>query len=97
MDKHTPGPWEVRTIDDSLGSIDTVGGKFCIAQAQEITVADRNAGSPERRANARLIAAAPELIALLQELVDIEGPQPGTAIWADKALAAIAKATGEQP
>lgn len=36
---------------------------------------------------------ADELIALLIELVDIEGPQPGTSAWADKVHAAIAKAT----
>lgn len=44
-------------------------------------------------ANARLIAAAPDLLAVLQELLDMEGPQPGSAVWADKARAAIAKAT----
>ena len=38
-----------------------------------------------------------ELLGLLQELIDIEGPQPGTAEWASKVRAAIAKATGEQP
>lgn len=48
----------------------------------------------EAEANAQLIAAAPDLLAVLQELIEIEGPQPGTAAWADKARAAIAKATG---
>lgn len=33
-----------------------------------------------------------ELIALLTELIDIEGPQPGTAKWATKVRAALAKA-----
>lgn len=42
-------------------------------------------------------AAAPELLAVLQELLDIEGPQPGTHEWATKARAAVAKATGATP
>jgi hypothetical protein len=33
-----------------------------------------------------------ELVALLKELIDIEGPQPGTGGWAEKVIAAIAKA-----
>jgi hypothetical protein len=32
-----------------------------------------------------------KLLNLLQELIDIEGPQPGTAAWASKARAAIAE------
>lgn len=46
------------------------------------------------RANIRLIAAAPELLGLLKELIDIEGPQPGHVEWARKVYAAIAKAEG---
>ena len=34
------------------------------------------------------------LLALVKELVDIEGPQPGTAEWADKAMALIDKCGG---
>lgn len=34
------------------------------------------------------------LLALVKELVDIEGPQPGTAEWADKAMALISKCEG---
>lgn len=34
------------------------------------------------------------LLAILVELVDIEGPQPGTAAWGDKATALIAKCEG---
>lgn len=48
------------------------------------------------QSDARLIAASPELLALLIELTDIEGPLPGTATWAAKVKAAIAKATMEE-
>jgi hypothetical protein len=32
-----------------------------------------------------------KLRSLLRELIDIDGPQPGTAAWADKARAALAQ------
>jgi hypothetical protein len=35
-----------------------------------------------------------ELVALLKELIDIEGPQPGAGGWARKVRDAIAKAEG---
>jgi len=38
-----------------------------------------------------------ELIDLLKELIDIEGPQPGTGGWAAKVRAAIEKTEGTQP
>lgn len=44
--------------------------------------------------NARLIAESPQLFALLKELVDIEGPQPGNVEWFHKVQAAIAKVEG---
>ena len=34
------------------------------------------------------------LLSMVKELVDIEGPQPGTAEWADKAMALIDKCGG---
>lgn len=34
------------------------------------------------------------LLSLVKELVDIEGPQPGTAEWSDKAMALISKCEG---
>ena len=47
-----------------------------------------------REAITRVIIAGPDMLALLQELIDIEGPQPGTADWAKKVDAVSAKATG---
>lgn len=94
--KHTPGPWRVWIERD--------GGRIAILEVCETQDRGRHQHFasiarhwPEAEANARLIAAAPELLGLLQELIDIEGPQPGTAGWADKARAAIQRATGEQP
>ena len=45
---------------------------------------------------ATLLAAAPDLLALLEKLIDIEGPQPGTGEWANEVQAAIKKARGEK-
>ena len=39
----------------------------------------------------RLHAINEDMLALLKELVDIEGPQPGTSTWGDKVLGVIAK------
>lgn len=38
-----------------------------------------------------------EMIALLKELIDIEGPQPGTATWANKVEAVLSKTKGAKP
>jgi hypothetical protein len=73
----------------------------CVIQAggKEVASFSWNDKSPyfptkaESQANARLIAVAPELLALMTELIDIEGPQPGHIEWANKVKAAIAKAT----
>lgn len=46
-----------------------------------------------RPADAHVLAAARDMFDLLTELVDIEGPQPGNAAWAQKAYAVLAKAT----
>lgn len=43
----------------------------------------------------RMREAAPELLALLKELVDIEGPLPGDIQWANKVRATIAKIEGK--
>ncbi len=68
--KHTPGPWHVVTIDQSIGSVEASDGS-AVAQAQ-IRGTLRNPNHEERRANARMMAASPELLEVLCELVEIE-------------------------
>jgi len=59
--KHTPGPWEdVGTVVRTLLTPD--GGGFIIAGCP--------AGNADRRANSRLIAAAPQLLAVCRELLE---------------------------
>lgn len=92
MSKHTPGPWRYGRHIDGYRSIDADGWN---SLALVIEFDEDDNADPEGIANAFLIAAAPDLYEALEELLDIEGPQPGTAAWADKTRALIAKAKGE--
>ena len=66
--KHTPGPWVVRTIDQSLATVETQDGEYIICNAAQLRWDDWKTEHAERKANARLIAAAPELLEALQRL-----------------------------
>jgi hypothetical protein len=98
MSKHTPGPWEVVPEDraESRWIIgDEEGGSIasCEPAGPWIT-------SAQADANARLIAAAPDLLAVLRDmLLWADTPQqeasPSWIIGAcERARAAIAKAGG---
>ena len=83
---HTPGPWFVQESDhaDTGLLIKPIPGQV-VAECDPV---------PEMEANARLIAAAPELLEALQACVKLLR-EDGTTT--QRALAAIAKATGGQP
>lgn len=90
---HTPGPWEV--VDRTC-----VRGPFAMGdhERQGLHIASIPLYLPEceGRANARLIAAAPELLEVLQGLlsaVSVRIDDPRIAHF-DKAHAVVAKATG---
>lgn len=105
MSKHTPGPWayggrefnDVREADGEL-----------VAVALHLRVKKPERSIAEAKANARLIAAAPDLLAVLKAFSDYVHQEQSatdgavtystTAInhWAFLARAAIAKATGDQ-
>jgi hypothetical protein len=98
-DKHTPGPWG---WDDVPGSGIQIRGPY--KGGTRLLFIEIWRQFPEREwdaemeANARLIAAAPDLLESLQEIVaaaDGAGWSQLDATLA-KARAAIAKATGEQ-
>ena len=95
MSAHTKGPWEVQAAanggDIGILATDSVVGWVVLAECFSDIRRLGEAANSEAQANARLIAVAPELLALLKELVDIEGPQPGTSAWADKVLAVLEK------
>ena len=89
---HTPGPWCVRDLPTGQRYI----GPSSDGGAPSVALVLSRVNVPEERlaADARLVAAAPELLAALQALVDFH---PGTKNrWTDQACLAIAKATGEK-
>ena len=88
--KHTPGPWIPSYT--KIGSVTAENGAV-IAKCMRLT------SLSGLEANARLIAAAPELLEALQALETLFAPRAcdsTAATWIDKARAAIAKATGQE-
>ena len=67
MSKHTPGPW---AVDRYCRDITPVGRYLRIAEIPGHREND-TPDSQEREANARLIAAAPDLLAALEAACDI--------------------------
>ena len=68
--RHTPGPWTAITIDQSKANVR--------ANQDSVATVHLSLGSPvlmdragEGSANARLVAAAPELVEALQRIVGI--------------------------
>lgn len=90
MSKHTPGPWEIERYSDGL--IQIVGNARIVSDDEEIVTTVVEAVARGDEANARLIAAAPELLEALQAVIDY-GSMTGAEWVAEQALAAIAKAT----
>ncbi len=88
---HTPGPW--KNLENRITSS---GGEICEIFALEGD--DRHSKYEEANANARLIAAAPELLQILQSIVEDVGYGGGGALLCDqflsRARAVIAKAEG---
>jgi len=94
--KHTPGPWNIGSSDLPVSrmSIHCKGHKDSCHSTVALMVSRGVIGisHDEEFANARLIAAAPDLLDVLEELV----AEFGVCGLTEKARAAIAKATGEQ-
>ena len=111
-DKHTPGPW--RTGREDMQSYDGATGEpfasvYCDDERAEMHLGEKlpydiaRTFGDECKANARLIAAAPELLESLKEFVglanfDADTVPKTTEEWdamVAKAEAVIAKAEGE--
>ncbi len=91
MSKHTPGPW---TIDWNVSRLDI----FSADAATLVATLRRSALSPgiddAAKANARLIAAAPELLEALQAVQAFITGEPNAVEPFGMVRAAIAKAGG---
>lgn len=88
--KHTPGPWTIHTGED---------GTLYVNQERPLSRIATIAKGRGDAADARLVAAAPELLDICESIlaeVEYEGLQLESGRIA-KLRAAIAKATGENP
>jgi hypothetical protein len=89
--KHTPGPWGITETPPDREA-DYNGDHLITCRNGQHVLAKLEHYSPaERRANARLIAAAPDLLEALQAMVDHGSCSDEEDFF--KARAAIAKAT----
>ena len=61
--KHTPGPWLIKELDSNGNCLIKVGGST-VAKACYL------GGTEPAKANARLIAAAPELLQVVKDLME---------------------------
>lgn len=97
MSKHTPGPWFVNCHEHYTKYVEArIGGGLL----QEVAACGPTEKQEQQEANARLIAAAPELLEALQHIEEYwnrdSNEQAMTdALWhiIETAQAAIAKAT----
>ena len=93
MSKHTPGPWQIEG--------DFIEGPPTTKHGLSVMIASVYGGYSEHKADASLIAAAPDLLATLEALVvryndlaESEGMAPHTHPQVVAARAAIKKAKG---
>jgi hypothetical protein len=93
---HTPGPWQVNS-NDPLHVCDADGESRGCSPIAFVQVG--NDGRWTAKANARLIAAAPDLLEALKEAFQAFAHDADGPVWADstiaKARAAIRAATGK--
>ena len=100
--KHTPAPWSVDTNTNDLREAETIRGGDGVRIAATYKIHehrdDKTKAYYEARANSRLIAAAPELLEALRELVAYHGSDVDNGLdeLLTAARAAIAKATGQE-
>lgn len=78
--KHTPGPWETKQPE-------AWAGRYRVETPSGVRIADVLLED-----DARLIAAAPELLSNLQFAVDLLAPIAGHTVQVERMRAAIAKA-----
>ena len=95
MSAHTQGPWRVETQDISVSTDD--GEQIAQTAAVPGFGMSVHWNIPQRKANAHLIAAAPDLYEALAGLMYEIADCSQFDLWdnAEKAEAALAKARGE--
>lgn len=95
--KHTPGPWEVADADGQTSGDDIQDHIYspeglCVARCYDVQAVEQT------KANARVTAAAPDLLDALRQIVDAYDKAIGVTLPKSSlalARAAIAKAEGQ--
>ena len=99
MDHHTPGPWAWFNEQEDTGNTYAKSLAPANYESGMDQILYHGADWPISSANARLIAAAPELLeackCMLREMEALDGAYASTdvALWRDSVRDAIAKAT----
>ena len=93
MNKHTPGPWFA--VADKGQTIIRTSRSSAAFSPLAIVKGDKRDTLKDQEANARLIAAAPDLLEALSEIINDGGKFVMTNETHRKARAAIARARGE--
>jgi len=91
--QHTPGPWHINTMETVQATIHAHRGHVATVSRGSMN----EVSADEIEANARLIAAAPELLAALESIargsiVDVGEHRLGTVNLDKEAMQAIARA-----
>jgi len=96
MSGHTPGPWDAN-ISKGCFSITVGQPKSDYEIIAMVTNYECSRPDAERDANARLIAAAPELLAACEQLteLDVMVVGPDAEEWFEQVRAAIKKAKNQ--
>jgi hypothetical protein len=92
MADHTPGPWTIEESNVGYGPCYYIEG----GDGSYVIHGEGTAWSESDKANARLIAAAPELLEALKVAADALGSEEGMAAAYRLAREAIAKAEGQR-
>lgn len=90
--KHTPGPWVVD--GDVIRGDQQRNGSISVASMLDVSYPYGRRAGESKHANARLIAAAPDLLDALKGLLGITDFHELFGSKTEAARAAIAKATG---
>ncbi len=94
MSEHTPGPWCWAHNYNGLEAADRNILHYADYEGMWLPIYGADKDRKEAKANARLIAAAPDMYEALIDLRDNDRDDD-PEMWG-RAFAAIAKATGEQ-
>lgn len=91
--KHTPGPWRAHFYDDGSDTFDIVqfdddGYGPALIEAAGMVCADDH----ENQANARLIAAAPQLLEACKALLADAEVRKGAYLWTGSEVSTIRSA-----